>query len=68
MRYGDLKKQVAEMVIANLEPLQKRYAEIMDEPGYLDRRAERRRGAGVADREVHGAIGEGADGALRGVG
>ncbi len=35
MRYGDLKKHVAEMVIANLEPLQKRYAEIMDEPGYL---------------------------------
>jgi tryptophanyl-tRNA synthetase len=35
MRYGDLKKQVAEMVIANLEPLQRRYAEIMDEPGYL---------------------------------
>jgi tryptophanyl-tRNA synthetase len=35
MRYGDFKKQVAEMVIANLEPLQKRYAEIMDEPGYL---------------------------------
>jgi tryptophanyl-tRNA synthetase len=35
MRYGDLKKQVAEMVIASLEPLQKRYAEIMDEPGYL---------------------------------
>src|ERR1700678_4520900 len=35
MRYGDLKKQVAEMVISNLEPIQKRYAEIMDEPGYL---------------------------------
>jgi tryptophanyl-tRNA synthetase len=35
MRYGDLKKQVAEMVISNLEPLQKRYAEIVDEPGYL---------------------------------
>jgi tryptophanyl-tRNA synthetase len=35
MRYGDLKKQVAEMVIANLEPLQRRYAEIMNEPGYL---------------------------------
>src|SRR6204780_1787474 len=35
MRYGDLKKQVAEMVIANLEPLQKRYAEIMADPGYL---------------------------------
>src|SRR5229473_3953838 len=35
MRYGDLKKQVAEMVIANLEPLQKRYHEIMAEPGYV---------------------------------
>jgi tryptophanyl-tRNA synthetase len=37
MRYGDLKKQVAEMVIASLEPLQKRYHEITAEPGYLDR-------------------------------
>jgi tryptophanyl-tRNA synthetase len=37
MRYGDLKKQVAEMVIANLEPLQKRYYEIMAEPGYVSR-------------------------------
>ena len=36
-RYGDLKKQVAEMVITNLEPLQKRYRDIMAEPGYLDR-------------------------------
>jgi tryptophanyl-tRNA synthetase len=37
MRYGDLKKQVAEMVAASLEPLQKRYHDIMTEPGYLDR-------------------------------
>ncbi len=36
MRYGDLKKQVAEMVIANLEPLQARYREIVAEPGYVD--------------------------------
>ena len=35
LRYGDLKKKVADIVVANLEPLQKRYAEIMDEPGYL---------------------------------
>jgi len=35
MRYGDLKKKVAEIVVAHLEPLQKRYAEIMGEPGYL---------------------------------
>jgi tryptophanyl-tRNA synthetase len=37
MRYGDLKKQVAEMVIVNLEPLQARYREIMAEPGYVDK-------------------------------
>src|SRR5580704_13814656 len=35
MRYGDLKKKVAEIVVSHLEPLQKRYAEIMGEPGYL---------------------------------
>src|SRR3984885_5114841 len=34
MRYGDLKKKVAEIVVSHLEPLQKRYAEVMDEPGY----------------------------------
>lgn len=36
MRYGELKKQVAEMVIASLEPLQKRYNEIVSEKGYVD--------------------------------
>jgi tryptophanyl-tRNA synthetase len=35
MRYGDLKKQVAELVISHLEPLQKRYREIIAEPEYL---------------------------------
>ena len=35
LRYGELKKQVAEMVIAHLEPLQKRYQEIVSEPGYV---------------------------------
>ncbi len=35
LRYGDLKKQVAEMVIAHLEPFQARYREITSEPGYL---------------------------------
>jgi len=34
-RYGDLKKQVAEMVISKIEPIQKRYHEIRSEPGYL---------------------------------
>jgi tryptophanyl-tRNA synthetase len=35
MRYGDLKKQVAEMVIAYLEPFQNRYREIVSDPGYV---------------------------------
>src|SRR6202521_2148360 len=35
MRYGDLKKQVAEAVIGALEPIQKRYQEIMAEPGFV---------------------------------
>lgn len=35
MRYGDLKKTVAEMVIAHLEPFQARYRQIVSEPGYL---------------------------------
>ena len=33
MRYGDLKKQVAEMVATSLEPLQARYREITADPG-----------------------------------
>jgi tryptophanyl-tRNA synthetase len=36
MRYGELKKQVAEMVISHLEPFQERYRRITSEPGYLD--------------------------------
>ena len=35
MRYGDLKKQVAEITVSHLEPFQKRYREIMSDPGYL---------------------------------
>ncbi len=35
MRYGDLKKQVAEAVVSALEPVQKRYREIMAERGYV---------------------------------
>jgi len=37
MRYGDLKKQVAEAVVAAIEPLQARYRQIMDETGYVAR-------------------------------
>ncbi|HYP06203.1 MAG TPA: tryptophan--tRNA ligase [Bryobacteraceae bacterium] len=36
MRYGDLKKQVGEMVATSLEPLQQRYAEITADRTYLD--------------------------------
>jgi len=36
MRYGDLKKQVAEIVIAHLEPLQGRYRQITEDSGYVE--------------------------------
>ncbi len=35
MRYGDLKRTVADAVIAHLEPVQQRYREITSEPGYI---------------------------------
>lgn len=35
LRYGDLKKRVAEAVVAALEPIQQRYREIVAEPGYV---------------------------------
>jgi tryptophanyl-tRNA synthetase len=36
LRYGDLKKKVAEIVATKIEPIQVRYREIMSDPGYLD--------------------------------
>jgi tryptophanyl-tRNA synthetase len=36
LRYGDLKKRVAEMVVSKLEPIQQRYKEIVADPAYLD--------------------------------
>ncbi len=35
LRYGDLKKTVAEAVVAGLEPIQRRYKEITADPAYL---------------------------------
>lgn len=37
MRYGDLKKRVAEAVVAGLEPIQKRYREITSDPATIER-------------------------------
>jgi tryptophanyl-tRNA synthetase len=37
MRYGDLKKQVAEAVVSHLEPLQKKYQEITADRDYVPR-------------------------------
>lgn len=34
--YGDLKKEVADVVVGALEPYQRRMAELMDDPGELD--------------------------------
>jgi tryptophanyl-tRNA synthetase len=36
MRYGDFKKLVAEAVVARLEPIQRRYREVTQDPAYLD--------------------------------
>ena len=36
MRYGDLKKSVAEKTIEHIEPFQARYREVMADPAYLD--------------------------------
>src|SRR6266567_3388341 len=36
LRYGDLKKQVAEMVVSKLEPIQERYRQITADAAYLD--------------------------------
>jgi tryptophanyl-tRNA synthetase len=35
MRYGDLKKQAAEMVVSRVEEIQARYREITSDPAYL---------------------------------
>jgi tryptophanyl-tRNA synthetase len=35
-RYGDLKKAAADAVVAVLEPLQRRYAELAADPGYVE--------------------------------
>ena len=54
LRYGDLKKNVAEMVIAKLEPLQAEYRRITADAGYLDGilRAGRDRVQPVANQTV----------------
>lgn len=36
LRYGDFKKRIAEAVIARLEPIQKKYAQVTGDTGYLD--------------------------------
>lgn len=54
MRYGDLKKTVAEMVISHLEPIQKRYNELTADPTYLPAILEqgRARVAPIAEQTV----------------
>lgn len=55
MRYGDLKKNVADMVVSQLEPIQQRYREITSEPGYLGGilEAGRARVAPIAEETVN---------------
>ena len=53
-RYGDLKKQVTEMVNAKLEPIQTRYGELMSDRSYLRGvlRASAERVAPIAEQTV----------------
>ena len=55
MRYGDLKKQVAEVVVAHVEPFQQRYREITADSAYLAGilREGAERVAPIADDTVH---------------
>ena len=55
LRYGDLKKTVAEAVIASLEPLQQRYREIVADPTYLETvlRESAERVTPIANSTVH---------------
>jgi tryptophanyl-tRNA synthetase len=52
--YGDLKKEVAETVIAGLAPIQQRYHELTSEAGYIDELLARgaERAAEVAERTL----------------
>jgi tryptophanyl-tRNA synthetase len=54
LRYGDLKKKVADAVIAGIEPIQTRYREIVADPSYLDSVLEegRERVAPIAESTV----------------
>lgn len=55
MRYGDLKKRVADIVVASLEPLQAEYRRVTGDPNYLDSilRAGRERVEPLANDTVH---------------
>ncbi len=55
LRYGDLKKQVADVVVAHLEPFQQRYREITADSAYLDGilREGAQRVAPIANSTVH---------------
>ena len=54
MNYSGLKKQVTEMVVASLDPIQKKYREITGEPGYIGRLLQRgaERVTPIADQTV----------------
>jgi tryptophanyl-tRNA synthetase len=55
LRYGDLKKKIAEAVIAHLEPFQQRYRQITADPGYLESvlRESAERVTPIANSTVH---------------
>jgi tryptophanyl-tRNA synthetase len=54
--YGDLKKEVADAVIAVLEPVQAKYAELIEDKGYLE--SVLRSGADAAQKRAYKTLGK----------
>ncbi len=65
LRYGDLKKRVTEAVLARLEPIQRKYAEITADPAYIDSVLTEGRGPCRSNRRGHRPQNESRDGSLR---
>ncbi|MEO0510231.1 MAG: tryptophan--tRNA ligase [Verrucomicrobiota bacterium] len=54
--YGDLKKEVADAVIAMLEPVQAKYKELIGDKGYLE--SVLKNGAGAAQKRAYKVLGK----------
>jgi tryptophanyl-tRNA synthetase len=54
--YGDLKQEVADVVVAALEPVQARYEELIEDKSYLE--SVLKAGAGEAQKRAYKTLGK----------